>query len=346
MDIVQKLAEKTVDILSATEKDISEDNLINKLIESKSDWLPDSISFQAKKYQKGQRVFDKSKNEWFVVQYVGTSLIYIRYDSGEEKTVGQSYLSMASPNIYEYAKKQLKRVDQKTLDNARLIGKNQIKCIYRLEHIDNLRGILEKGFFCLKKIKKHALNFTDISDSGVQKIREHKIVQPTKKLSLHDYVPLFFTTMTPMLSARRNIQEDIAHLHLSKNVLLLPEIVFTDGNAASASTKFYTSLNDLEKLDWKLLRAESWRDKDPIKHKENGRKRSAEVLVPYHLPVSYIMSISVHDNKALKRVEEITDELGVHLKIKINPDLYFNNTSLHINCLLASDEHFNYFDEI
>jgi hypothetical protein len=87
-------------------------------------------------------------------------------------------------------------------------------------------------------------------------------------------------------------------------ILLDQKSVITDGNAANKPTKFYHSLNDLDKLPWDVLNAERWSNFEDTdeKKKEDRRKRSAEILIYPDVPAEYIDKIyynSVQTEKAL-----------------------------------------------
>ena len=71
--------------------------------------------------------------------------------------------------------------------------------IYYLRYmapIDNVPSILATGILSYNLILRMHLNHRDIADDRVQEIR--KSIIPLTKRSIHDYVPLYFGTQTPM----------------------------------------------------------------------------------------------------------------------------------------------------
>lgn len=164
---------------------------------------------------------------------------------------------------------------------------------------------------------------TDISNPEVQDGRHKKRIPYYSQLTLHDCVPLFFAPKPPMLSSRREQQTDIFYLHISPQVLLLPQVVFTDGNARNNSTKFFIDLKEFEKIDWIIMKAKYWGSDDEEKHKENKRRRSAEVLVPNNIPACYIQSISAMTKSAFDRASDVLKKADKKITITINPELYF-----------------------
>ena len=113
-----------------------------------------------------------------------------------------------------------------------------IDYLYHMTYIDNLDSIIKNGLLSHNEAYGQGLIETDISDPDVQDIRAN-IADPFYDISLHDYVSLYFSPRNPMMSRRREIQEDIVILGLDPQLLSEPDILFTDGNAAAIETCFY-----------------------------------------------------------------------------------------------------------
>lgn len=206
----------------------------------------------------------------------------------------------------------------------RACRKYQIDCFYHITHIQNLTGILTQGILCRNKLTQGS--YCDISEKEIQEHRHLRHIPLYPALTLHDCVPLFFAPKPPMLSARREQQEGIIYLHIDCNVLDLPRVVFTDGNARSNKTKFYNRLEDMKHLDWEILWAEYWGvPDDPEKHNENKRRRAAEVLVPDCVPVSYIQRITVMTDNTYNQVVKILQgaQLEQDISVCIDRNMYF-----------------------
>jgi len=157
---------------------------------------------------------------------------------------------------------------------------HQRKYFYHITHHQNLSGILEHGILSRSDAHSRRLTNTDISDPAVQNRRDRR--EPIFHRSIQDYAPLYINPKNPMLSRRRNIQDELVILKVSPDVLKRPEVLFTDGNAASSKTSFG--------LDWSVvepsqpvLQAKYW-----IDFQDGRRKRCAELLVhplvePHHI---------------------------------------------------------------
>lgn len=115
-----------------------------------------------------------------------------------------------------------------------------------------------------------------------------------------------------MLYRRKHRQRRLAVLYVDSSVLVMPGVVFTDGNAASSQTAFYTSPDDLRRLDWTCLKARYW----PA-FLDGKRKRCAEVLVPDEVPIKLINRVVVHNDWARERI-------GPTLwPVEVRPEYYF-----------------------
>lgn len=171
-------------------------------------------------------------------------------------------------------------------------NKYGIRYLHYMTHIDNAPSMFKYGVLSYNKVMQMGLNHRDISDTIVQDrgaVRKF----PNKK-TIHDYVPLYFSTQTPMQyvvthqAATRGrehvLQEDVLifiDIEPSK-IFELNGIIFSDGNAASSKTTFYTTPDELDKLNWDVLKGSGDYHSTGSKcyDSEWKRIRSSEVLVP------------------------------------------------------------------
>jgi len=196
---------------------------------------------------------------------------------------------------------------------------HRIECFYHITHLDNLCGILANGLLCHNNVK----DYHDISDSEIQDRRHFKTLSQNRWVTLHDCACLFVAPMPPMLSVRRDQQAEVIYLHVDPSVLALPGVEFTDGNAASNNTRFYHKIESLGRLDWAILRARYWASDDPEKRDENKRRRSAEVLVPWCVPLSHIRGITVMTRQTYDEVSRIVREANEDIPVRIDPRMYY-----------------------
>lgn len=229
--------------------------------------------------------------------------------------------------IREAKKQEEARIAQET--RLRAIKEKQLPIVcsqyyirefYHLTHVDNLEGIIQKGLLCHNKVGKHI----DISNSKIQAGRHHKFLPMYPGRTIHDCVPLFISPKPPMLYVQQKEQEQIVYLRINPKILLLSEVVFTDGNARSNDTQFFDDLEKLNHLDWDLLHRQYWGSDDPEQHQENKRRRSAEVLVPNQIPHTYFTHITVYNKEIYSQVQQILAKLSVSIPTRIETRFYYN----------------------
>lgn len=202
------------------------------------------------------------------------------------------------------------------------INNYSITSFYHITHIRNLISILESGLLARNEIDSS--RYYDISDQQIQNKRHVKKANHLQEKSLHDFVPLFFAIRPPMLYSIRDCQDELLYLHIRPEIISHPFIMFTDGNATSKKTKQFTNLDDLELIDWALLRKSYWGASDPAIHRENKRKRSAEILIPTRVDPSMIFMISSKTEEIRRIVSATVIAKNMEIDVRNNPGLFCN----------------------
>ncbi len=182
-----------------------------------------------------------------------------------------------------------------------------------MTHINNLDTILKYGL----QAHNNPYKKRDISNQEVNNRRESREYIYGRKI--HEYVPFYFNPRNAMMY--RNKDEDIVILAFDKKLLAQDNILFTDRNASTNSVNFYNKLNDLEKINWSLVKSKRWNDKAPIVK----QIMMAEVLVYKQVPISFLKGIYVK-NEATKAMLMKKYNLA-SWKIAIEPDLFFQSSS-------------------
>lgn len=198
----------------------------------------------------------------------------------------------------------------------KLLDQYNINYLYHITQIENVSSIIKYGLLSRNKIREKKICFKDIADQCVV----------NKEPELHNYVRLFFATHTPMQYIVENKFGSEKIVIISFNALLVfiwkkKILQFSDGNAACNKTKFYSNIEDLDKLDWRLI--------NKVKKAyspEYKRKKSAEVLIKDKIEQMYISNIFCCNQRAkmellilLKDYNEFVD------KIVVNKSLFYNN---------------------
>ena len=83
----------------------------------------------------------------------------------------------------------------------------------------------------------------------------------------------------------------------------------------------YESLDDIDKIDWKLMKAEFWNDtEDDINRKW---RRQAEFLVHNHFPIELVAGIGVISEEIKSQVEEILRIFKNEITAAVLPQWYY-----------------------
>jgi len=177
--------------------------------------------------------------------------------------------------------------------------------IYRIIHIDNLPGILQRGGVLAPNMTPdNDIPYKVIHHQHIQERRCNRQVTCGPGGTIHDYVPFFFGPLPPMLYAihKGNIQGydegqgPLIYLVSSAQAVEASgaAFVFTDGHAIMAPlTNFFTDLAHLDRLDWGVIRGKYWFDSP--QYPDRCRKRQAEFLVHRFFPWPLIEEIGVFD---------------------------------------------------
>lgn len=197
-----------------------------------------------------------------------------------------------------------------------IIKQIRVATIDHITHIDNLESILENG------LMSHGNSFqkVDISNQDVN-ARRNKI-EPIYNRSIHNYVPLYFNPRNAMLYRNRNDfgNDNIVILGFSKNILLLENSIFTNGNAASNNTWFTNDINNLLLIDWNKVWSRSWCN-NHINDESIKNTMMAEFLIYEHLGIENLEVIYCYTQNIKVQVQEKFPSLKVN--ICVNPSLFF-----------------------
>ena len=179
-----------------------------------------------------------------------------------------------------------------------------IECLYYMLPLENVLSVMKSGILSHNRAK--LLPHRSFADASVQWRRDHLIIPGANK-HIHDYVPLYFTTHTPMqyvLTQGANSvidQEELVFIEVDAvKAFSTPGAVFTDGNVASGETYIHTDLEGLSELDWHVIR-----EVPNCYSREYKRKKAAEVLVPDHVPSDHFLRAVVFNAKVQKRLSRV-----------------------------------------
>ena len=203
---------------------------------------------------------------------------------------------------------------------------NQLKYVFRLTHIDNIKYIMSKGLVRASSPLRDE-NYVSIGDVQVIQVRKDRKFQGYQ---LSDFMPFYFGPRSPRLyviqhgynGVRKVKPEDIVYCVVRIEDIIKNDIdcIFTDGHALSSLTNYYykSSLANLNNIvNYDDVYSTFWNIEDDPDLK---RRKEAELLINEDLPAQYIRGIVVYNDKA----KEYLINLGVAAElIVVMPGYYF-----------------------
>ncbi|MBD3216047.1 MAG: DUF4433 domain-containing protein [Candidatus Lokiarchaeota archaeon] len=84
-------------------------------------------------------------------------------------------------------------------DIISVFNKNHIKNFNYIIHLDNLKSIFQYEIVCRNLLTQYDLIYHDISKKKYQKNRSKNFLKFFPNEDIHDYVPLYISTHTPMI---------------------------------------------------------------------------------------------------------------------------------------------------
>jgi hypothetical protein len=148
--------------------------------------------------------------------------------------------------------------------------------------------------------------------------RRAEVTVPSGK-KLHEYVNLYICARNPMMYKRQAQHQELCVLRISPNVIDLPGVVITDGNASGDYVRFSAAPRGLAIVDRDWTFADDWRDPDPIQYFRKKAAKCAEVLVPDKVKPNYITGVYVSCQAAMNQFQM----LSTGLSVEINSHLFF-----------------------
>jgi len=179
--------------------------------------------------------------------------------------------------------------------------------LFYMAHIDNLKSILEIGILSHNLAHHKGIVNVDISNREINAKR--KRIEPRNGFSIHDYAPLYITPKNPMHKSlvQKQTIGDIVFLKVNPHILLTDKVLFSDGNAAEESTKFFNNISDFNKLYWECINDTYWEA-----YKDGKRIKCSEVLILHQIPNYYISEIFSKSEATLKRILNLfPNHLGI-----------------------------------
>ena len=199
-----------------------------------------------------------------------------------------------------------------------MIKKENIKSLYYITHVDNIKSILEQGIFSHNKIKNLNIKPKSIYDANVISRRENKNLPSGN--TLLEYANLYFQPRNPMMYrilhdlGKGNFTKgvkSIALLEIKKNILDNSDLdcYVSTGNAATDYSEFLDIPKGLKKIDKVVLNDNAWWN-----DLSNGKSKiMAEFLIKDKIPSAYISSVYFGHEDVKKKLSDIKPSINLIL---------------------------------
>lgn len=209
---------------------------------------------------------------------------------------------------------------------------DQIK-IFHILHIDRLSSILSKGFiFCDAYMRGTSIGGTTIGMSSIKATRCFKKLSNYPDLTVGACTPFYFCPRSIMLYmiykgnhpqfSYRGGQNPIIHIvadfyrTIEWAKLNDRRWVFTPTNAAAYYTEDYNNVSMLNKLNWKVIASNDW--------KENREQKQAEFLIEHSFPITLIEKIGVYSPKYATHAKKIMSQCeSPIIDVNVEPGWYY-----------------------
>ena len=173
--------------------------------------------------------------------------------------------------------------------------------IYHFTHAENLDQVLQRGaLICKNETERSRIQYRSAAFESVQAQRHEYAVPVSARGSIHDYVPFYFNSKSPMLYTIKcgnlpNIQ--MQHLVFFRSTAQAvadagKDFAFTDGHGIMSLSDYYDDLSELDQVPWQVVNAQYWKD-----HVDGKRLRQAEFLVHQQLEWSLVDNVGVYSEE-------------------------------------------------
>lgn len=202
--------------------------------------------------------------------------------------------------------------------------------IWRIVHRDNVAWLLDHGIPCANA-RVLAPGYVGIGNPDLIASRSLRPVPLPPGGTLADYVPFYFTPFSPMMfnirtgrgAVPQRPNQEICMLVYSLHRLAAAGVpfVFTDRHARLNAARFFSRLEDLAEIDWRLLQTRNFsrNPDDP----EQIERYQAEALVYRSVPVPLMAGLVCHDEDTRAHMQSEVDRRGLGIPVRAMPQWYF-----------------------
>jgi hypothetical protein len=210
-----------------------------------------------------------------------------------------------------------------------LIHRLKLSELFHITHWRNLGSILQYGILSYNRVVPMRLNYISIADEDIRSRRSGiRVCGICGDRNANDYVPLFFSPRSPMLSSIKfqgqHAQEEIVYVCVDGAILAEDGVHFSNGNVADHDSTIYHDLSCLGMLDWDVIRARSWYREDERDIEVVRRKKAAEVLVPDSVNARWFRRIVVCSPSLADTIRKFPAIRSMKMRVGLGgPRFYF-----------------------
>ena len=195
------------------------------------------------------------------------------------------------------------------------------RCFFHMTDISNVESILQNGLLCTNERIRRGIAHTDVANGVIQERRSNTPVTCGHGGTVHDYVPFYFTSISPMLLSlvlsKNYEQADMVFICLKIDKLLSLDAIFTDASANTVvPPNFYDDVARLSLLSWDKIDDRRWRWDDV----EERHRKMAEVLIYNRVDPLDIEAIVVSNGDHKRKVEKFLSATGLSIRVCYEQD--------------------------
>lgn len=199
--------------------------------------------------------------------------------------------------------------------------------IYHFTHIDNLSELIRTGgILCKNQMSQQNKSYKSSAHESIQNQRSIHPVPVEPGGTIHDYVPFYFNSLSPMLYTIKcgNISGvEIQDLVFFKSTAQAVQqsgkaYAFTDGHGIMALSEYYNQLSDLDQVPWNVINAKYWKN-----FTDGSRLRQSEFLVYEDFQWELVESIGVYNVEMKEIIIDLIKNLSYQPKVEVKRDWYF-----------------------
>lgn len=193
--------------------------------------------------------------------------------------------------------------------------RDELQELHYITPICNVPSILQHGLLSNVRAARHRP--ASVAMPEIQNRRAQVTVPGGRRL--HEYVNLYICARNPMMFKIQAQRNKLCVLSVVTDVLDLPGVIVTDGNASGNYVRFAPALQGLANVNRDWAFANDWTDPDRIQYWRKKSAKCAEVLVPDCVAPRYLRGAYVWSEE----VREHLQANAVALHVQVNSQLFF-----------------------